>query len=382
MILGGSKAGSVDEPLLVYRLRQGSVSSERIVSFQHRVDMLEHLRTNRALRDDDLSALDAALSRHRRTLALAKALDAAQRGDGDARKLALAVARDESHGRKTRLKAAVLAAAPSSARPLARRPARLPAAPVAPSGWELGLSLDSPTNPQAEGEDAAAATTGASVLRGGSWNLIGLFVPQLALLVLSVAAARFLGPDQFGRQSFIAFVEVSVVMLLAGGLPLALTRLCGRRARQAAARRRDRPRPLGRPDIDRGRGDRCRDHGRLRAGGRNSAGRMVHRGSRRGGVADPTRSLCRAQRAPEVEGRLGRGRGDGRRRRGRDGPRALGRRRDRRHVRGRGRRDAREPRLALVAVAPRRGRRSGRRSLWSSRSAATSCATHSSPRWA
>jgi len=72
------------------------------------------------------------------------------------------------------------------------------------------------------------------VLRGGSWNLIGLFVPQLALLVLSVAAARFLGPDQFGRQSFIAFVEVSVVMLLAGGLPLALTRYAG----DAVGRRR------------------------------------------------------------------------------------------------------------------------------------------------
>jgi O-antigen/teichoic acid export membrane protein len=72
------------------------------------------------------------------------------------------------------------------------------------------------------------------VLRGGSWNLVGLFVPQLALLVLSVAAARFLGPDQFGRQSFIAFIEVSVVMLLAGGLPLALTRFAG----DAVGRRR------------------------------------------------------------------------------------------------------------------------------------------------
>ncbi len=59
MILGGSKAGSVDEPLLVYRLRQGSVSSDRLLSFQHRVDMLEHLRTNRALLGEDLAALDA-----------------------------------------------------------------------------------------------------------------------------------------------------------------------------------------------------------------------------------------------------------------------------------------------------------------------------------
>jgi hypothetical protein len=117
MILGGSKAGSVDEPLLLYRLREGSVSSERLVSFQHRVDMLEHLRTNRALRDEDLAALDMALARHKQTLALARALDAAHRRDGDARELALAVVRDESHGRKTRLKAAVLAAAPASIRP-------------------------------------------------------------------------------------------------------------------------------------------------------------------------------------------------------------------------------------------------------------------------
>jgi Glycosyl transferase family 2 len=117
MILGGAKAGSVDEPLLLYRLHEGSVSSERLTSFQHRVDMLEHLRTNRAVRDEDRAALDTALGRHRQTLALARALDAAHRGDADARELALAVARDESHGRKTRLKAAVLAAAPSSVRP-------------------------------------------------------------------------------------------------------------------------------------------------------------------------------------------------------------------------------------------------------------------------
>ena len=117
MILGGSKAGSVDEPLLRYRLREGSVSSERLTSFQHRVDMLEHLRTRQALRGEDLAALDAALSRHRQTLSLAQALDAAHRGSEDARELALAVVRDEAHGRKTRLKAALLAAAPSSLRP-------------------------------------------------------------------------------------------------------------------------------------------------------------------------------------------------------------------------------------------------------------------------
>jgi O-antigen/teichoic acid export membrane protein len=70
----------------------------------------------------------------------------------------------------------------------------------------------------------AAVTTGESVVRGGMWNLAGRLVPQIYLAILSIAAARFLGPDDFGRQSFIAFVEISLVMLLAAGLPAALTR--------------------------------------------------------------------------------------------------------------------------------------------------------------
>jgi hypothetical protein len=117
MILAGSKAGSVDEPLLRYRLKPGSLSANRLVSFQHRVDMLEHLRANPALRDEDLAALDTALARHRQTLELARAYDAAHRGSGDARELALAVVREHGHGRKTRLKATALAAAPSALRP-------------------------------------------------------------------------------------------------------------------------------------------------------------------------------------------------------------------------------------------------------------------------
>lgn len=73
----------------------------------------------------------------------------------------------------------------------------------------------------------AGATTGASVVRGGLWNVTGAFVPQLALLAISIAAARFLGREQFGRQSFIAFVEISVLTLCAAGLSLALARFVG-----------------------------------------------------------------------------------------------------------------------------------------------------------
>jgi O-antigen/teichoic acid export membrane protein len=77
------------------------------------------------------------------------------------------------------------------------------------------------------GSDPAAQTTAGSVLRGGLWGTAGGMIPQLYTLAVSVVAARVLGPDEFGRQSFIAFVELSVIMLFTGGLPLALMRYFG-----------------------------------------------------------------------------------------------------------------------------------------------------------
>ncbi len=75
--------------------------------------------------------------------------------------------------------------------------------------------------------DGAQSTTGSSVLRGGAWNVASRVVPQLYLVVLSIAAARFLGPEQFGRQSFIAFASLSVAMLFTAGFHVALTRYVG-----------------------------------------------------------------------------------------------------------------------------------------------------------
>jgi O-antigen/teichoic acid export membrane protein len=72
--------------------------------------------------------------------------------------------------------------------------------------------------------DAAAATTGRSVARGGAWLLVARFVPQLQILVVSVVAAHYLGPDLMGRQSFISFVVSSVVIIAAAGLPGGLNR--------------------------------------------------------------------------------------------------------------------------------------------------------------
>lgn len=72
--------------------------------------------------------------------------------------------------------------------------------------------------------DAAAATTGRSVARGGAWLLFARFVPQVQLLVVSVVAARYLAPELMGRQSFISFVVSSVVIVGTAGLPGALNR--------------------------------------------------------------------------------------------------------------------------------------------------------------
>jgi O-antigen/teichoic acid export membrane protein len=74
---------------------------------------------------------------------------------------------------------------------------------------------------------AAETTTGASVARSSAWNLAATVLPQAYLVVVSIAAARFLGPDSFGRQSFIAFVEISLVTLLIAGLATALSRFVG-----------------------------------------------------------------------------------------------------------------------------------------------------------
>jgi O-antigen/teichoic acid export membrane protein len=52
-------------------------------------------------------------------------------------------------------------------------------------------------------------------------------LPQLYALVLSIAAARYLGPDGMGRQSFIAFAELSTIEILSSGFAMALQRYVG-----------------------------------------------------------------------------------------------------------------------------------------------------------
>ncbi len=74
---------------------------------------------------------------------------------------------------------------------------------------------------------AAAATTGGSLLQGFSWKMASTYVPQAYILAVSIAAARFLGPNDLGIQSFIAFTEFSVIMAVSAGFSRALMRNIG-----------------------------------------------------------------------------------------------------------------------------------------------------------
>jgi O-antigen/teichoic acid export membrane protein len=67
------------------------------------------------------------------------------------------------------------------------------------------------------------------VFRGTLWRVIGNSLPILHALTISVVAARVLGPAGMGRQSFIAFAELTVITIATGGLPVALTRYIGER---------------------------------------------------------------------------------------------------------------------------------------------------------
>jgi O-antigen/teichoic acid export membrane protein/glycosyltransferase involved in cell wall biosynthesis len=100
--------------------------------------------------------------------------------------------------------------------------------PAAASTTDPG-AIDSPAAASTGAIDSPAATntTGASVISGGLWNSLNQTLPQGFALVISVAAARFLGPDGMGRQSFIAFTMISITQLTSEGLKESLMRSVG-----------------------------------------------------------------------------------------------------------------------------------------------------------
>jgi O-antigen/teichoic acid export membrane protein len=72
--------------------------------------------------------------------------------------------------------------------------------------------------PPEEPARPASSPIGAHAFRGGLWQSAAQVGPYAYALITSIVAARILGPEQMGRQSFIAFVIVVTHTLFAGGI--------------------------------------------------------------------------------------------------------------------------------------------------------------------
>jgi O-antigen/teichoic acid export membrane protein len=88
-------------------------------------------------------------------------------------------------------------------------------------------SVQPPTQAPAGAGSELGQTTGSGVVTGGLWSVLAGALPQVQLLVLSVVAARFLGPDGMGRQSLIAFAGITTVLIATAGFPSSVTRFVG-----------------------------------------------------------------------------------------------------------------------------------------------------------
>jgi Glycosyl transferase family 2 len=118
LIIGGSRAGLVDEPLARYRLRSGSLSSQRPRMYAGRVQTLEKAARLPGLSAGEHDVLARSLAHNRRRLAMAEAREALVSGGADARRRALAVALGRGFGPRTRAKALASVISPRAARRL------------------------------------------------------------------------------------------------------------------------------------------------------------------------------------------------------------------------------------------------------------------------
>lgn len=118
LILDGSRAGLVDEPLALYRLREGSLTAQRSHLRRGRISTLEKAATHPSLSPAESDVVARSIARERRELELSEAREALSRGGGDGRRRALAIARNRSFDARTRVKAAVAVLAPAAARRL------------------------------------------------------------------------------------------------------------------------------------------------------------------------------------------------------------------------------------------------------------------------
>jgi glycosyltransferase involved in cell wall biosynthesis len=117
MILGGSRAGLVDEPLAIYRIRSGTLSSNLPRSLRSGVVVLERVSNHPSLTSDERRYLDRELADKRREAELAEAEEALRGFAPHPRRRALKIAfGPRGYGFGARTKALAAAFAPGAAR--------------------------------------------------------------------------------------------------------------------------------------------------------------------------------------------------------------------------------------------------------------------------
>ncbi|HEX6702181.1 MAG TPA: glycosyltransferase [Gaiellaceae bacterium] len=121
LILSGSRAGAVLEPLSRYRVRAESLSADRESMTAGRIQSLRKGLQHTSLRPEERAAGEATLAVHERELRALRLRSALRREDPGARRLALSVGLARTTPLATRLKALAGAVAPKLVGRLLRR---------------------------------------------------------------------------------------------------------------------------------------------------------------------------------------------------------------------------------------------------------------------
>jgi hypothetical protein len=107
LVRSGSRAGLVDAPLAEYRLRPGTLSSDRLALVESRIATLVRARSRGGLSAEELDTLAKAVAAQGRELLVRRARASLESGEIDRSSL-LAIARDSGF-RPARRTAALLA---------------------------------------------------------------------------------------------------------------------------------------------------------------------------------------------------------------------------------------------------------------------------------
>lgn len=124
LILAGSGAGCVDEPLAEYRLRETSLTAQRRQLLLGKIGTLEKARADISLRTEERVVLETSIASYRRQLAFQDLTVVVAAGDGGTRRRAAALLLARGFDRHQRVELVGMTLAPKLAGKVLRRRAR------------------------------------------------------------------------------------------------------------------------------------------------------------------------------------------------------------------------------------------------------------------